>query len=42
MRRGGFEQALTQALGDLPPEFRKALSNVAVVVEDWPPDWLLD
>ncbi len=22
--------------------FRGALSNVAVVVEDWPPDWLLD
>jgi predicted Zn-dependent protease with MMP-like domain len=42
MRRGAFQKVLQQALDDLPPEFRKALDNVAVVVEDWPPDWLLD
>lgn len=42
MRHGGFEKALARALDGLPPEFRAALSNVAVVVEEWPPDWLLD
>ncbi len=42
MGRGGFEKALAQAMDSLPAEFRAALRNVAVVVEDWPPDWLLD
>jgi predicted Zn-dependent protease with MMP-like domain len=37
-----FDRALRKALSELPPMFRDALSNVAVVVEDWPPDWLLD
>jgi predicted Zn-dependent protease with MMP-like domain len=37
-----FDRALRQALAELPPVFRDALSNVAVVVEDRPPDWLLD
>jgi predicted Zn-dependent protease with MMP-like domain len=43
-RRGhdDFDRALRKALSELPPMFRDALSNVAVVVEDWPPDWLLD
>jgi predicted Zn-dependent protease with MMP-like domain len=40
--RGEFDRALRQALSELPPMFRDALSNVAVVVEEWPPDWLLD
>jgi predicted Zn-dependent protease with MMP-like domain len=37
-----FERALRKALSGLPPVFREALGNVAVVVEEWPPDWLLD
>ncbi len=37
-----FERILRGALEDLPARFRDALSNVAVVVEEWPPDWLLD
>ena len=40
--RSRFDRALREALSELPPEFREALSNVAVVVEEWPPDWLLD
>lgn len=40
--RASFEMILRQALDDLPDPFRGALANVAVVVEDWPPDWLLD
>lgn len=42
MRRDEFRAILRKALSDLPPLFRKALDNVAVVVEGWPPDWLLD
>lgn len=42
MGKSGFDRALRKALSELPPEFRDALANVAVVVEDWPPDWLLD
>jgi predicted Zn-dependent protease with MMP-like domain len=42
MRKSAFERALRTALSELPPLFRGALSNVAVVVEEWPPDWLLD
>lgn len=42
MRRADFRKILQQALDDLPPMFRRALDNVAVVVEEWPPDWLLD
>jgi predicted Zn-dependent protease with MMP-like domain len=40
--RSGFDRALREALSELPPLFREALANVAVVVEEWPPDWLLD
>jgi len=42
MGKSGFDRALRAALSELPPVFRDALTNVAVVVEDWPPDWLLD
>ncbi len=42
MKRVEFEKALRDALDDLPEMFRGALKNVAVVVEDRPPDWLLD
>jgi predicted Zn-dependent protease with MMP-like domain len=40
--REGFNEVLRLALDDLPELFRQALDNVAVVVEDWPPEWLLD
>ena len=42
MGKSGSDRALRAALSELPPVFRDALTNVAVVVEDWPPDWLLD
>ncbi len=42
MGKSGFDRALRAALSELPPVFRDALTNVAVVVEDYPPDWLLD
>lgn len=42
MARIDFQEILRQELSDLPEPFRQALENVAVVVEEWPPDWLLD
>jgi predicted Zn-dependent protease with MMP-like domain len=42
MGRDDFNRALREALSELPPRFHEALSNVAVVVEDWPSDDLLD
>lgn len=42
MRRAGFDKVLREVLSGLPKMFRDALSNVAVVVEEWPPDDLLD
>lgn len=42
MSRVAFERELRRALDALPREFRKALANVAVVVEEWAPDDLLD
>jgi predicted Zn-dependent protease with MMP-like domain len=43
-RRGqkDFARALREALLELPPMFRDALENVAVVVEEWPADDLLN
>jgi len=37
-----FGVVLRKALSELPTMFHEALANVAVVVEDWPPDSLLD
>ena len=37
-----FDNVLRQVLDDLPGMFRESIRNVAVVVEDRPPDWLLD
>lgn len=42
MGKSGFDRALRAALSELPPVFRDALANVAVIVEDRPPEWLLD
>jgi predicted Zn-dependent protease with MMP-like domain len=33
-----FEEAVEAALAVLPPDLREAMSNVAIVVEDEPPD----
>jgi predicted Zn-dependent protease with MMP-like domain len=33
-----FESLVAEAVDGLPETFRERLSNVAVVVEDWPPD----
>ncbi|UQX10575.1 metallopeptidase family protein [Candidatus Mycobacterium methanotrophicum] len=35
-----FEEAIDDALGSLPAEFRRAISNVAFIVEDEPPGGL--
>jgi predicted Zn-dependent protease with MMP-like domain len=37
-----FDKILHQAILDLPAMFRESLQNVAIVVEEWPPDWLLE
>lgn len=36
--RRRFERLVAAALDQLPAEFRRRLENVAVVVEDWPPE----
>ena len=36
MRRKQFEAIVHQAVERVPEEFRRALSNVAIVVEKWP------
>jgi len=41
-RTKDFDRALREALLELPPMFRDALANVAVVVEEWPSDDLLN
>jgi predicted Zn-dependent protease with MMP-like domain len=37
MERSRFQEIVTQALEDLPAAFRERLTNVAVIVEDFPP-----
>lgn len=41
MGRAAFERMLRDAIDELPEDFRKALDNVAIVIEDSPPGWLL-
>lgn len=41
MGSADFDRVLRKAIDDLPEIFRKALVNVAIVVEDRPPGWLL-
>ena len=36
MRREAFEQLVADALAGLPARFRKAMSNIAIIVEDEP------
>ena len=36
MNHDAFEHLVAQTLDDLPEEFKQALDNVEIVVEDWP------
>ena len=36
MERERFEALVVKAVDNLPPEFRRKLENVDIVVEDWP------
>jgi predicted Zn-dependent protease with MMP-like domain len=42
MTRREFERVVERSLGGLPARFRKKLSNIAVLVEDWADDDALD
>jgi predicted Zn-dependent protease with MMP-like domain len=42
MTRQEFEQHVAEALASLPRRFRKAMSNIAIIVEDEPSRDLLD
>jgi predicted Zn-dependent protease with MMP-like domain len=42
MTRQQFEQHVAEALASLPRRFRKAMSNIAIIVEDEPSPDLLD
>jgi predicted Zn-dependent protease with MMP-like domain len=42
MTRQRFEELVEEALREIPPRFRAAMNNVAVVVEDEPPGHVLD
>jgi predicted Zn-dependent protease with MMP-like domain len=42
MTRERFTRLVEQALNEIPPRFREAMKNVAVVVEDEPSQELLD
>ena len=37
-----FRRLVDEALGLVPEEFRPHLAGVAMVIEDWPPDEVLD
>ena len=42
MTREEFEQCLKDAIASIPPKFRRAVENLAIVVEDDPSDALLE
>ena len=42
MDRKAFEQLVAEALATIPRRFRKAMRNIAIVVEDEPSQELLD
>jgi len=42
VERAEFERLVEEALREIPRRFRKAMKNVAVVVEDEPPPHVLD
>ena len=41
MTRADFEQYVTEAVATIPPRFRQAVKNLAIVVEDEPSEDLL-
>jgi predicted Zn-dependent protease with MMP-like domain len=42
MTREAFAALVEEALHDIPPQFREAMKNVAVVIEDEPPPHILE
>jgi predicted Zn-dependent protease with MMP-like domain len=42
MKRKAFEQLVQEALATIPPHFREAMSNLAIVLEDEPSPDLLE
>jgi predicted Zn-dependent protease with MMP-like domain len=42
VRRASFERLVADALAGIPPEFRDAMQNIAIAVEDEPSDDLLE
>jgi predicted Zn-dependent protease with MMP-like domain len=42
MRRDQFESLVNEAVKELPQEFRDRLGNVAIVIEDYPSEELLE
>jgi predicted Zn-dependent protease with MMP-like domain len=42
MQRGQFEKYVAEALASIPQRFRKAMQNIAIVVEDEPSRELLE
>jgi predicted Zn-dependent protease with MMP-like domain len=42
MQRSKFEKLVSQAIKELPAEFREKLANVIIIVEDHPSDEILD
>lgn len=42
MKRKEFDSLLNKALGKIPREFRAALEDVQIVVDDWPDPGLME
>ena len=42
MKRSQFDQLVQQAFERIPPEFRAALENLEIVIEDWPDPELME
>ncbi len=42
MKREAFRRLVGEALDAIPAAFRKRMRNIAVVVEDWPPEEVLE
>ncbi|HSR53175.1 MAG TPA: metallopeptidase family protein [Acidobacteriota bacterium] len=42
MDRRAFDRVLERALERIPPEFRQAMDNLEILVEDWPDPGLME